>query len=76
MAKAMTDSIAWMFENTPCVKIVAGIPAYNHFALRLAKSSGMSLEGVNRKSFLKDGVLHDQIYFGINKEGPCPHYSP
>lgn len=58
----------WMFKNTPCQKIVTQIPQINVLARALAKRCGMTLEGNNRKSFLKNGKLLDQYIFGICKE--------
>lgn len=59
---------AWMWANTPCRRIVTNVPAYNMLALALAERSGMERYGVNPKSFLKDGALHDQIMLGMSKE--------
>jgi RimJ/RimL family protein N-acetyltransferase len=58
----------WMFKNTPCQKIVTQIPQINVLARALAKKCGMTLEGNNKKSFLKNGKLIDQYIFGICKE--------
>lgn len=73
-AKAVESTAAaakWMFENTPCRRIVTNIPAYNTLAMRLARRSGMEQYGVNPKSFLKNNVLHDQAMLGLNKEQSC-----
>lgn len=58
----------WMFEHTPCRKIITMIPKPNYPAKWLALAVGMKQEGINRKSYLRDGVLHDQYLFGICKE--------
>jgi RimJ/RimL family protein N-acetyltransferase len=58
----------WMFENTPCQKIVTNIPEDNALALRFAKRCGMTVEGVNRQSFLKNGELLDQHVLGLTKK--------
>lgn len=60
--------IAWVFENTPCERLITNVPAYNKLAMRLAKRSGMMQFGVNEKSYLKSGILQDQVMFGISKE--------
>jgi RimJ/RimL family protein N-acetyltransferase len=66
----------WMFENTPCQKLVTNVPADNLLALRFAKRCGMTQEGVNRKSFLKQGRLLDQHVLGLTKEEwLCPQQS-
>lgn len=59
---------SWMFENTPCQKLITNVPEYNLLALRFAKRCGMTPEGVNRKSYLKNGVLMDQTVLGLTKE--------
>lgn len=63
----------WMFTETPCQKINTFIPITNTQAYALARSAGMKIEGVNKKSFLKDGVLYDQIMMGLCKEDVCLH---
>ena len=68
MMEAAREALAWMFENTPCRKVVTCVPSFNSLALRLAKQIGMVPEGVNRRSFLKDGVIYNQTLLGICKE--------
>jgi RimJ/RimL family protein N-acetyltransferase len=58
----------WIFQNTPCMKVITHVPETNALALRYAKRAGMVVEGNNRKSFLKNGQLLDQIQLGITKE--------
>lgn len=60
--------LRWMFENTGCRKVITNVPADNPLALRFARRAGLKDEGVNRKSFLKNGVLLDQLVLGIMKE--------
>lgn len=60
--------LAWAFKETPCHKMITAVPAYNRAALRFAKAGGMVPEGVNRKSFLYEGALIDQIMLGITKQ--------
>jgi RimJ/RimL family protein N-acetyltransferase len=62
------ESIVWMFENTSCQKIVANIPEYNRKAIIYALLCGFEKEGINKKSFLKDEKLYDQISLGLCKE--------
>jgi RimJ/RimL family protein N-acetyltransferase len=64
-AKLVLD---WIFQNTPCQKVITHVPENNALALRYAKRAGMAIEGNNRKSFLKNGQLLDQIQLGIMKE--------
>jgi len=58
-------AIAWMFRNTQYRKIVTHVPEYNRKALAYAQKAGMRIEGVNRKSFMKNGVIYDQYLLGV-----------
>ena len=57
----------WMFENTPCRKLITLVPVYNRLAYRLALRAGMKDQGIITKSFLKNGTLFDQYVLGIEK---------
>jgi RimJ/RimL family protein N-acetyltransferase len=65
--EAGTMAGMWMFNNTVCRKIVTMIPKQNYKAKALAIAVGMQQEGINRQSYMKDGVLYDQYLFGICK---------
>ena len=56
----------WIFAKTSCRRIVTNVPSTNRLALRFAISAGMKIYGVNRESFLKDGILCDQVCLGIS----------
>lgn len=58
----------WMFENTPCRKIVTLVPRNNVRARFLARKGGMKEEGTITRSFLKNGQFIDQYLYGICKE--------
>ena len=60
-------ALRWAFENTPAERIITAVPDYNKLALRLSLKTGFKQYGVNEKSFLKNGILHDLIMLGINK---------
>jgi RimJ/RimL family protein N-acetyltransferase len=62
------ELILWMFTNTRCEKIVTTVPVFNLPALALAIRAGMKQEGVNRRSFLRRGVLYDQTMLGVCKQ--------
>jgi RimJ/RimL family protein N-acetyltransferase len=65
-----------LFDVVGCDKVVTNVPAYNRPALRFAKASGMRAEGTNHASFLRKGVLEDQIMLGITrKEWTCQQQS-
>ena len=68
-------AIEWVFSKTPCQKISTLIPVINTAAYALACRAGMKKEGINRKSFLKNGCLYDQIIMGLCREDLC-HSQP
>lgn len=65
---AAKATVRWMFENTPCRKIIGHVPFNNPRARALAIECGMVDEGVSTKSFLKGGELLDQWMLGLCKE--------
>ncbi|MGB1214613.1 MAG: GNAT family N-acetyltransferase [Pikeienuella sp.] len=64
-------TLGWVFDNTNWQKIITHVAETNRLALKLARDVGMTVEGNNRASFLKDGVLLDQYLLGITKEELC-----
>jgi RimJ/RimL family protein N-acetyltransferase len=75
-AHAACMLLTHLFDIIGCDKVVTNVPAYNRAALRFAKSSGMRVEGTNTASFLRNGVLEDQIMLGITrKEWTCQQQS-
>lgn len=58
----------WMFNNTECLKITTLVPEFNKSAFVMAVRAGMMIEGVNRSSFMKNGILYDQTMLGFTKE--------
>ena len=67
--------LAHLFGELGCAKVVTNVPAYNRPALRFAKTFGQ-VEGINRSSFLRNGILEDQIMLGITrKEWTCQQQS-
>ena len=65
--KAACHAIQWVWDNTPCRRLVTKVPVFNRLALRFARMAGMVEYGRNPRSFLKNGELHDQILLGISK---------
>ena len=65
-ADAGKAALRWMFENTPCQRIISNIPEYDTRTLLYALKV-FSIYGVNPTSYLKNGKLHNQILVGINK---------
>lgn len=58
----------WMVEHTDCEKVTTSVPVFNDPARRMAMRAGMRIEGCNRCSFKKDGILYDQLLLGFTKE--------
>jgi RimJ/RimL family protein N-acetyltransferase len=66
-AEAAQGILSWLWAETPVLRIVTSVPAYNRLAVRFAQRAGLRVFGENPGSFLKDGRLHDQILLGISK---------
>lgn len=63
----------WIWENTPCRRIVTNVPRFNRTARTFAEAAGMTRCGVNLRSYMKNGELHDQLMLGMSRpEEPCP----
>ncbi len=57
----------WIWENTPCQRLVTAVPTTNRLAHRFAVKAGMEQYGTNPKSFRKGGQLLDQLLLGKSK---------
>lgn len=63
------NAIQWIFGNTERqLRLMASIPSFNVKTIKLAGDVGMEFIGINKKSFMVNGVLFDQHLFGISKE--------
>lgn len=69
---AFKEMLQWMWKNTKAERIVGYVPDYNHLAARFAVRAGFEIFGVNQKSWMKKGVLHDQYCFGISRPAAAP----
>lgn len=58
----------WIWTNTPCRRIITNVPSNNRLARRFALQAGMKIYGINRASWMKNGVLCDQICLGLSKD--------
>ncbi len=70
-ARAAVEALAgWLWVNAPvCQRVVTDVPQYNRLAFRYALLAGMKEYGLNPKSYMKDGKLHDVILLGISRPG-------
>lgn len=62
-----TAAMGFIFANTNTQRLNVSVPSFNLLARRLAEKCGFKLIGINEKSFLRGGVLHDQHFYGISK---------
>lgn len=65
--EAMGLGVQWMFDNTPCRKIVANPPSYNKAMIRVFEKCNFNYEGRSPKSVLRNGLLHDRLMMGKEK---------
>lgn len=64
-------ALRYMFDHSPCRRVVTNVPAYNRLALKFARNNGLEQFGLNPQSYLKNGMLYDQHMLGISKEQLC-----
>ena len=62
-----SSCIEWFWGKSYAKKIIAQIPEIYPDVCRFAEKQGFEREGINRASYLKDGNLHSQIYYGLVK---------
>ena len=63
------QSIVEFFKDMPTVhKFIGFTPLHLKRAIAFSRMVGFSKEGVSKKSFLKDGKLHDQLISGFMRE--------
>jgi RimJ/RimL family protein N-acetyltransferase len=66
--RSAREVLKWIFGNTKYQKVVCQIPVIYRNVKLFAMQSGMKEEGLNRKSYLKNGKIHDQWHLGIAKQ--------
>lgn len=59
--------VQWMFDNTPCKKIIGYTPQPNKRARMFAQICGFKLEGLIKNAHQFNGVLYDVHVMGICK---------
>lgn len=65
--KSFDQMILWMWQNTTAKRLVGEIVRDNLLAIRFARRAGFAIYGINKKSYLRGGVLRDQLCLGISK---------
>lgn len=69
-----SGAMKFIFNSTERpLRLTASIPSFNIKTIKLACDIGMEFIGINKKSFMVNGVLFDQHLFGIGKEDLCHH---
>lgn len=61
------EMLGWMWQNTTARRLVGEICRSNTLAIRFARRAGFEPYGINRQSYLRGGVLLDQVCLGISK---------
>ena len=61
-------ALQWVTDNTNYQKVVAVIPTIYENVKRFTCSFGFQEEGINRKSYLKNGEIVDQWLLGITRD--------
>ena len=64
---AFKEMLGWMWANTEARRIVGEIVRENKLAIRFSRRAGFQIYGINPKSYLRGGVLRDQVCLGISK---------
>jgi RimJ/RimL family protein N-acetyltransferase len=64
--QAARELPGWIGQHTTCRRIITNVPDYNRLARSFAERAGMRQFGVNQRSYLRHGQLHDQIMLGLS----------
>lgn len=65
--QAAREMAEWIWTNSGCQRIWTAVPRNNRIAVEFARAAGMTQFGVNERSFLKNGILQDQILLGMSR---------
>lgn len=61
-------ALKWVVENTAYEKVFCYIPTIYRNVILFAMRCGMVKEGINRRSWLKNGKIHDMVLLGITRQ--------
>jgi hypothetical protein len=64
---AVPHFLQWVWDNTPCKRIITSVPHFNRAALKFALGSGMTEYGLNPGAFQKWGKLYDVHMLGLSR---------
>jgi RimJ/RimL family protein N-acetyltransferase len=65
--EAAQSLLIWLWSETDCMTLKTKVPAYNRLALAYAKAAGMRECGILPKSYLRNGIMVDQIMLDIGR---------
>lgn len=66
--KELLGQGGWLWKHTPCLRAVTNVSAVNRIAHRFGLRAGLTVYGINPRSYMKNGALQDQILMGISKD--------
>lgn len=66
-ASSFKKMLEWMWQNTQARRLVGEVVRENLLAIRFARRAGFTIYGINKRSYLRGGILHDQVCLGISK---------
>ena len=61
------SSFEYLWNNTRACKVTAQIALIYPDVIKFAQKCGFRCEGINAKSYVKHGQLHDQAYMGLER---------
>lgn len=62
------EMIRWLFDHLQVFRLATAAPIYAKAVIRFIKRLGFVEEGIQRKAYLHDGELFDQVMFGLLKD--------
>lgn len=63
------EFLQWIWRETPFQRVIGKIVAPNPNSVEHALAAGMEIFGIDKRSFIRGGILRDQIWLGISRPG-------
>lgn len=57
----------WIWKYSNCNRLIGNIIKSNKAAIWFAKRCGMTVFGINEKSFMRNGIIQDQVMVGVTR---------
>lgn len=61
------EVLKWFIDNTDKIKLTASVPVKYMNVVSFCIKNGFSVEGCNRMSYVKNGVVYDQVNLGSTR---------